>query len=212
MLHDDRFATGQIAKCAVADPRCLQLDIGRLGAAKLSARALNIGLVHLRCAGDLTCLPDAPTTILQVLPLFHVALRTQNEGQLQGLTSDLRQTGELQESYSFCVLVSFIAVHNPIGGVPDRYCREGLATWVKGIGPALEANRWPDVNPVGTAIWNLPTASSNALADSEIKIVVRHAELLPTDPKLQKAGIDVHQRRTLKAGQQRGTDGVVEIQ
>src|SRR2546422_6255787 len=200
MLHDDRFATGQIAKCAVADPRRLQLDIGRLGAAKLPARTLNIGLVHLRRAGDLTCLSDAPTTILQVFPLFHVALRTQNQGQLQGLTSEVRETGELQESHSFCVLVGFIAVHNPIGGVPGRYRREGLATWVEGIGPAPEANRRLDVNPAGTAIWILPPASSNALADGEVKIVVRHAELRASNPKLQKAGIDVHQRRTLKVG------------
>src|SRR5947209_19972091 len=94
MLHDNWLATGQVAKCAVADPRRLQLDIGRLGAAKLSARTLNIGLVHLRRAGDVTCLSDAPTTVLEVFPLLHVALRTQNQGQLQGLTSELRQTGE----------------------------------------------------------------------------------------------------------------------
>ena len=76
----------------------------------------------------------------------------------------------------------------------------------------FEANRRLDVNPAGTAIWNLPTASSNALADGEVKIVLGHAELPASDPKLQKAGINVHQRCALKVRQQRGTDGVVEIQ
>src|SRR5205814_9578721 len=76
----------------------------------------------------------------------------------------------------------------------------------------FEANCRLDVNPAGTAIWNLPTASSNALADGEVKIVLRHAELPTSSPELQKSGIDIHQRRALKVRQQRGTDGIVEIQ
>ena len=157
-------------------------------------------------------MPDAPTTILQLFPLLHVSLRAQNQRQLQGLTSETRQIGERQESNPLCVLVAFIAVHNPVGGVPGRDCREGFATRVEGVGPAFEANRRPDVNPTGTAGCNLLTGSANALANGEVRIMVGHAQLSTGHPKLQKAGIDVHQGCTLEVWKQRGTDSIVKIQ
>src|SRR5437016_832993 len=212
MLHDHWFAASQIAKCAVADPRRLQLDIGRLGAAKLPARTLNIGVVHLSRAANLTSLPDSPTTILQIFPLLHIALLTQDQGQLQGLTSEPRQSSELQESHSFCVLVGFITVHNPVGGVPGRDRRESLAMRVEGIGPALQANRRPDRNPAWIVSRMLTPRASDTFGNSEIDVMIGHAELPTTNPKLQKAGINIHKRRTAEESQQRGADGIVEIQ
>src|SRR5207237_6283769 len=43
VLHDDRFAAGQITQRPIADPRVLKSHIGRPGAAELAARALNVG-------------------------------------------------------------------------------------------------------------------------------------------------------------------------
>src|SRR5207253_6116442 len=52
-------------------------------------RSLNIGLVHLRRAGDLARMSDAPTAVLEVFPLSHVPFRAQEQSQLQRLRGKL---------------------------------------------------------------------------------------------------------------------------
>src|SRR5438552_18692311 len=91
----DRFVTVQLANGAVADPRILQLDVRGFGATELSALALNIGLVHLKRAGDLARMSDAPTAFLEVFPLSHVPFRAQEQSQLQRLRGKLGKAGEL---------------------------------------------------------------------------------------------------------------------
>src|SRR5256885_2057410 len=126
MLHDNRFATGQVANGAVTDPRGLQFDIGRLGATELPARTLNIGLVHLRRAGNLA--------------------------------------------------------------------------------------RWADVHPARMVTGNFISAAPDALGGTEVKIMAWHVELPTRDPKLEEAGIDVHEGRAPEEGQQRRTYSIMEIQ
>src|SRR5439155_6873379 len=62
--------------------------------------------------------------------------------------------------------------------------------------------RWP-------RDWSSDVCSSDL---GEVKIMVGHAQLSTGHPKLQKAGIDVHQGCTLEVWKQRGTDSIVKIQ
>src|SRR6266550_231185 len=52
VLHNRRFAAGEVAERAVADPGVLELHARALRATELAARLLEVGLVRLGRAGD----------------------------------------------------------------------------------------------------------------------------------------------------------------
>src|SRR5207247_8263325 len=85
VLDDDRLAARQVARRPVAHPRILELDARTLDAAELAPRPLDIALVHLGSRGHLARTTDLPTAPLQLLPLRHVSLAFQEQGQLQRL-------------------------------------------------------------------------------------------------------------------------------
>src|SRR5438552_13220270 len=85
VLDDDRFAARQVARGPVAHPCILKLDARTLDAAELAPRPLNVALVHLGSRGHLARTTDLPTAPLQLLPLRHVSLAFQEQGQLQRL-------------------------------------------------------------------------------------------------------------------------------
>src|SRR5207249_10192820 len=75
----------------------------------------------------------------------------------------------------------------------------------------FQADGWPDVNPVQTAIGNFAAGLADVLADGEIEIMWRHGQLSAADPELQQPGININHRRAPEVGQQTGTGGVMEI-
>src|SRR5437016_6029075 len=60
VLHNGRFAAGQITKRAVANPGILKPHARAFGATELAARLLNIRVVPLRRVGNLARKPNAP--------------------------------------------------------------------------------------------------------------------------------------------------------
>src|SRR5437899_12279905 len=97
ILNHSRFATGQIAKRAVADPGVLKFHARTLGATELSTRLLNVVLIRLRGVGDLGGWPDRPTAFLQKGTVFKIAIRSQIESQLETLRSQPGQIEKLEK-------------------------------------------------------------------------------------------------------------------
>src|SRR5437867_11692567 len=60
ILNHDRFSAGQIADGSVANPGVLKLHTRALGTTELSARTLDVRLIHLGCSGYLTRVTVAP--------------------------------------------------------------------------------------------------------------------------------------------------------
>src|SRR5947199_15748 len=85
VLDHDRFPARQVARRPVAHPCILKLDARTLDAAELAPRPLDVALVHLGSRGHLARTTDLPTAPLQLLPLRHVSLAFQEQGQLQRL-------------------------------------------------------------------------------------------------------------------------------
>src|SRR2546422_454277 len=69
VLHDHGFAAGQVADRAITHPGILKLSARSLGATELTARLLNVGLIHLRSGGHFARVPDTPTAAFQVFPV-----------------------------------------------------------------------------------------------------------------------------------------------
>src|SRR5439155_4295213 len=125
---------------------------------------------------------------------------------------EARQVRELQKRDALGVLVLFLAVHDPIVGVPVGNRGEGVSLRIKGIRPLLQKYRRADVNPIQAAIGKERGRRSNRLAGREIEIVGRNGELAAADPELQQTGIDIDQRRAPETFEQSGSDRIVKIQ
>src|SRR2546425_640298 len=74
ILNHRRLPAGQIAESSVADPGVLELHARRLGAAKLAARPLDIGLIRFRSAGDCPGVADPPAMALKDASVLRIPL------------------------------------------------------------------------------------------------------------------------------------------
>src|SRR5207247_76954 len=74
MLNHRRFAAGQVTGGAVADPPGRQPDVGRLGAAELAARTLDVSAVLFGGRAHVPGIPESPAERLQArAPLLEEA-------------------------------------------------------------------------------------------------------------------------------------------
>src|SRR5215470_4596250 len=192
VLHYNRLSAGQITHRAITYPRVLKLHTRTLRAAKLATRLLDIGPIQLRRGRDLARVADAPAALFHLLPLFQVPLPFQEQSQLEGLGGQLRQMRIVQKRDSLGVLIFLVAVHNPIGRIPDRNCGERFRARVEPKGPVRQAKGGTNGNPVQTTIGNPAAAFAHVLTYREIQIMPGHGQLPAAHPELQKPGVDIN--------------------
>src|SRR5258705_104192 len=99
MLYDRGFAAGEIANRPVATPRILQLHAGRLRAANLATRLLDICTLFLGGGGHLVRILAPPAIPTPELPLFLFGV-THGQRQLQWSSDARRKLGIMQKGLS----------------------------------------------------------------------------------------------------------------
>ena len=101
MLHDNGPAAREMTK---ASDRRSRRSAGRLGAAEIAARLLDVAPVALGSARDLHGISDMTAMVLQQLPLLLVE---DPQRQLERLRGMVRETLERQKGDALCVLNQF---------------------------------------------------------------------------------------------------------
>ena len=209
VLHDGGPAAREVAERAVAHPRGLESDEGRLRAAPLATGSADVRAIVVRGRAHVPGLPKSPA-----LGLHQPAVLLVVFGEAQGqLELDGRPGGEvdvLQERDPLLVTVGdAVELEVPAPPVGDGGVGGGAAG--RDRRPLGQEHRGRCVQPPKTAVREARRRRAHGLANREVQVVGRHADRARRHPDLQQPRIGVDQRRAPEPPHHRGRKHVPEI-
>ncbi len=202
VLGQDWPAAGEKAGAAIAEPATGRLDVDVLRDPDLRRGLPHEPLVAGEGARRCLRVGQPPPVLLQLLDVGRIG-GIDVEGQLERRLDPFRQREELAELVHAQAHHAIFVFDRVIRAPPAANAAEGRPRGVLRHGPALEADRRPDRNPIEPAGGHRAPRLADVAADGgEAVVVGKRVGQAQLAPDVREAGIDVEEQPLARGLQQ----------